>query len=320
MEHRQKSLIMCVTPLQIIIAEKIIQSKPTEDFDVIIFALESNEKFTYYAEKLKKYANTYWYSHVIYKNSIYNLISFIKFIFKFNYKGFNKKYNNYYLASIDSRYFQYILSRKEKNSLVFTFDDGTANIVKTSIYYLKNISDIKKSKIFKFLGIKYFQDDIKNISKLHYTIYPDFENIIQDTKVIKLFNDCEKIKRRSKGLNVFLGQPYGEFDSNLTPEKIEKLMDKLNINLYFPHPRERLSPQNVEVVNTKKIFEDYIVEFLENNEDYYINIYTFMSSAALNVKSLDGVNIYFIQSNTLISKYPDFFNILRSHNFTILEF
>ena len=53
MEHRQKSLIMCVTPLQILIAEKIIQSKPAEDFDVIIFALESNEKFSYYAEKLK---------------------------------------------------------------------------------------------------------------------------------------------------------------------------------------------------------------------------------------------------------------------------
>ncbi|MBP2605816.1 glycosyltransferase family 52 [Acinetobacter calcoaceticus] len=320
MEHRQKSLIMCVTPLQILIAEKIIQSRPTEDFDVIIFALENNLKFNYYAEKLKKYAKAYWYSHVAYKSSIYNLINFLKLIFQFNLNGFNKRYDNYYLSSIDSRYFQYILSKKTDSSSVFTFDDGTANIVKTSIYYLKNLNDEKKNKIFKSLGIKYFQDDIKSMSKLHYTIYPQFENIIENTKEIKLFHSNVKNKIRDKCLNIFLGQPYEEFDSNLSTDNIEKLMDQLNIDLYFPHPREKNNIKNVETVNTKKIFEDYIVDFLDRNEDCYLNIYTFMSSAALNVKSFDGINIYFIQTNTLISKYPDFFNMLKNHNFTILEF
>lgn len=320
MEHRQKSLIMCVTPLQILIAEKIIQSRPTEDFDVIIFALENNRKFNYYAEKLKKYAKAYWYSHVVYKSSIYNLVNFLKFIFQFNFNGFNKRYDNYYLSSIDSRYFQYILSKKPNSSSVFTFDDGTANIVKTSIYYLKNLNDEKKNKIFKSLGIKYFQDDIKSMSKLHYTIYPQFENIIENTKEIKLFNSNVKNKIRDKCLNIFLGQPYEEFDSNLSTDNIEKLMDQLNINLYFPHPREKNNIKNVETVNTKKIFEDYIVDFLDRNEDCYLNIYTFMSSAALNVKSFDSINIYFIQTNTLISKYPDFFNMLKNHNFNILEF
>jgi len=320
MEHRQKSLIMCVTPLQILIAEKIIQSRPTEDFDVIIFALENNQKFNYYAEKLKKYAKAYWYSHVVYKNSIYNLINFLKFIFQFNFNGFNKRYNNYYLSSIDSRYFQYILSKKTSSSSVFTFDDGTANIVKTSIYYLRNLNDEKKNKIFKSLGIKYFQDDIKSMSKLHYTIYPQFENIIENTKEIKLFNSNVENKVRNKCLNIFLGQPYDEFDSNLSTDNIEKLMDQLNINLYFPHPREKNNIKNVKTVNTKKIFEDYIVDFLDRNEDCYLNIYTFMSSAALNVKSFDSINIYFIQTNTLINKYPDFFNMLKNHNFNILEF
>ncbi|AZC01302.1 hypothetical protein DKE52_020225 [Acinetobacter pittii] len=307
MEHRQKSLIMCVTPLQILIAEKIIQSRPTEDFDVIIFGLENNQKFNYYAEKLKKYAKAYWYSHVVYKSSIYNLINFLKFIFQFSFNGFNKKYDNYYLSSIDSRYFQYILSKKTNSSSVFTFDDGTANIVKTSIYYLRNLNDEKKNKIFKSLGIKYFQDDIKSMSKLHYTIYPQFENIIENTKEIKLFNNNVKNKVRDKCLNIFLGQPYEEFDSNLSADNIEKLMDQLNIDLYFPHPREKNNIKNVENVNTKKIFEDYIVDFLDRNEDCYLNIYTFMSSAALNVKSFDSINIYFIQTHTLINKYPDFF-------------
>lgn len=320
MERRQKSLIMCVTPLQILIAEKIIQNRPAEDFDVIIFALENSEKFTYYAKRLEKYAQTYWFSHVVYKNSISNLIDFIKFIIKFKFKDFKKKYDNYYLSSIDSRYFQYIISQKKNTSLIFTFDDGTANIVKTSIYYVKNVNDRKKAGIFKIFGIRYFQEDIREMSKLHYTIYSDFDNIIENTQEIKLFNTEKKCIKRQQILNIFLGQPYEQLDSDLTLEKIEELMSKLQINYYFPHPREKNSPKNVKILSSEKIFEDYIVDFLSQNEDKYLKIYTFMSSAALNVKSFDGVNISFIQTRGLTEKYPDFFNMLKNHNFTIIQF
>lgn len=320
MEHRQKSLIMCVTPLQILIAEKIIQSRPTEDFDVIIFALENNPKFNYYAEKLKKYAKAYWYSYTIYKNSIYNLINFLKFICQFNFNGFNKKYDNYYLSSIDSRYFQYILSKKTNSSNVFTFDDGTANIVKTSIYYMKNINDEKKNKLFKILGIKYFQDDIKDMSKLHYTIYPEFKNIIENIKEVKLFNTIETSCQRDKEKNIFLGQPYEQLDKGLTIDKVERLMIDLNIDFYFPHPREKYSPSNIEIIKTEKIFEDYIVNYLRNNKDICVNIYTFMSSAALNVIAVEGVQVFFIQNKNLLNKYPDLFNILKDHKINFLKF
>lgn len=320
MEHRQKSLIMCVTPLQILIAEKIIQSRPTEDFDVIIFALENNQKFNYYAEKLKKYANAYWYSHVAYKSSVYNLINFLKFIFQFNFNGFNKRYDSYYLSSIDSRYFQYILSKKTNSSSVFTFDDGTANIVKTSIYYLRNLNDEKKNKIFKSLGIKYFQDDIKSMSKLHYTIYPGFENIIQNTQAISLFNVGEVFGERKKNINIFLGQPYEQLDKNLTLKEIEKLLIKLNINFYFPHPREKNIPNDIEIIHTNKIFEEYIIKFLNKNRDAHINIYTFMSSAALNVNSIDGLSVFFVKNDSVVEKYLDFFELLEHNGINMISY
>ncbi|HCA3185272.1 TPA: hypothetical protein MN535_003019 [Acinetobacter baumannii] len=320
MEHRQKSLIMCVTPLQILIAEKIIQSRPAEDFDVIIFALENNPKFNYYAEKLKKYAKAYWYSYIVYKSSIYNLINFLKFICQFNLNGFNKKYDNYYLSSIDSRYFQYILSRKTNSSSVFTFDDGTANIVKTSIYYMKNKNDENKNKLFRMLGIKYFQDDIKSMSKLHYTIYPDFENITSYTQEIKLFDVKDSCNERKKILNIFLGQPYEQLSNHINLAKIKELLEKLNINSYFPHPREKNTPDNIEVIYTNKIFEDYIINFLNKNKDTHINIYTLMSSAALNVNSIDGLNVFFVRDDKILEKYSDFFKLLEYNGINIISY
>ena len=40
---QQKSLIMCVTPLQMLIAEKIIHKFKDQKFDVIVIALADNE-------------------------------------------------------------------------------------------------------------------------------------------------------------------------------------------------------------------------------------------------------------------------------------
>ena len=47
-----RSLIMCVTPLQMIIAEKIIKLNPEQNFDLLVIALCDNDK--YYFDKLKK--------------------------------------------------------------------------------------------------------------------------------------------------------------------------------------------------------------------------------------------------------------------------
>lgn len=48
------NLIMCRTPLQTIIAERIIEMFPNESFEVICYFESRNKKQAYYSTRLKK--------------------------------------------------------------------------------------------------------------------------------------------------------------------------------------------------------------------------------------------------------------------------
>ena len=48
-----KSLIVCLTPLQMLIAEKIISLNPDKQFDLLVIALSDNEKYKHYYQKVK---------------------------------------------------------------------------------------------------------------------------------------------------------------------------------------------------------------------------------------------------------------------------
>lgn len=104
-KQKSRSLIMCTTPLQMLIAEKIIQLNQNEKFDLILIINGNlNGKFKNYFNRLK--VNTC-------KSMMYELknVSKAKKIKKFlefkkNYhKWSNFNYSSYYLASIDNTFF-----------------------------------------------------------------------------------------------------------------------------------------------------------------------------------------------------------------------
>ena len=178
---QQKSLIMCVTPLQMLIAEKIIHKFKDQKFDVIVIALADNEKYRYYYKKLEKIScNSFYY---VPKDGFLGFLEYINVLKK---NGFVGKYTNCFLASIDSRHFQYIIS-KNKNTNIYTFDDGTANIIKNSLYYINEKIPSWKKMIWNFIGIDSYMEDIKKSSKKHYTLYENVSNIIENTEYLKLF-------------------------------------------------------------------------------------------------------------------------------------
>ena len=51
-EQESRNLIMCTTPLQMLIAEKIIKLNKDEKFDLLVLALNNND--VYYYNKLKE--------------------------------------------------------------------------------------------------------------------------------------------------------------------------------------------------------------------------------------------------------------------------
>lgn len=305
------SLIICTTPLQTIIAEKIIKISKDRTFDLIVLVPNKNKKYKYYFNRLEKKCKKGLYFEL--NNGMFNFANFVKSI-KFN--KFNLKYSNIYLASIDSSYCQYMIS-KNKGASIFTFDDGTANILPNSIYY----RTINKSKLKligrKIFGINCSMEDIKKQSKLHYTIYKDIPNIIINTQAINLIDNSNiislPININSENINIYLGQPLNEITSYFTLDKLNYVLRKLNITHYFPHPRETSIPHgNYQIINCNLIFEDYIVKALKANPEKIINVFSFTSSAIINISNIQQVKASYIFHPILDAEFRDFYALVHN--------
>lgn len=312
MEYRQKSLIMCVTPLQAFIAEKIIKLKTNEIFDVIFVANVDNEKHRYYFEKIGNHAKEKIYFLNKYSSYLSYILNFIKFKTKINSTLDLEKYSNLYLASIDSRYFQYIIS-KNKKANVYTFDDGTANIVKNSIYYQVDRPSYFKRIIWSILGNKLYMSDIKLLSKKHYTIYKGLENIVKDTLFVSLFDGFGYADKDGYVVNIYLGQPLEELFCDYDFKNLSKFLKSYKIDYYYPHPREVSIPElgDTVVLHSNKIFEEYILDLiLEGGKQ--INVYSYLSSTLINIKNIPQINIFYIHDSHFFKKYSSFYEDMET--------
>lgn len=314
--QEQRSLIMCLTPLQMIIAEKIIGLKPEEKFDLVVIAPFDSDKYKYYYDRLKSICiNSIYYTEEV------GIKGFFSYINKLRVNRLDKKYQNLYLANIQSRHLQYILS-KSPSSNIYTFDDGIGNIIQSGLFYLDNKPKLFKRAFWRVLGIKYYMKDIKNLSLLHYTIYKDVPNVIKKTQLIKLYSEHKSnYKPLTSVVKIYLGQPIEELPTDLDNNYVTKVVEELNIDFYYPHPREKSIPTgNFKVIESPLVFEDYIASYLEDNPEVMVEIYSFISSAMLNIASLDHVNLNYIYNSYLYDKYRDFYDFSqREFNINYLE-
>lgn len=309
-KEKQRNLIMCVTPLQMLIAEKIIQSNPKVVFDLIVIALQDNDKYVYYYNRVANLCDNNFYL-VRGKREITCLFKLIKGMIK---NSLYIKYTNLYLASIDSRLLQYIISRNPQAN-IYTFDDGVGNIVPKGQYCLPDPQLNFKKIIWKMLGVKVFLEEVRKRSVLHYTIYENVPNIIENIKYISLIdkNNIE-LSSSNKTIKIFLGQPLHEINAKYTNEYILKVIEHIEVDYYYPHPRERDAPKgNYQIIHSKEIFEDYIANFLIVNSEINLEILSFTSSALLNVASLERVNVYYIYDEDMFNLHKDFYNLAKSY-------
>ena len=303
-EKKSNGLIMCVTPLQMIIAEKIIQLNPKEDFDLLVIALSDNDKYRYYYDRLKSIC-----VRSLYYTKEKGIKGFFSYIGKLKKNKLNEKYESLYLASIDSRHFQYVLSRNKKAN-IYTFDDGTANIIPQSLYYSNSKPKLFKKIIWRGFGIKHYMEDVKKLSLLHYTIYKDVPNIIEKTQFIKLYGEYKSSSTPvNRVVKMYLGQPLEEISVDFNSQYVAKIIAKLDMDFYYPHPREKVIPKGeFDIITSQLVFEDYIVSYLEDNPGVMVEVYSFISSAMLNIANLDRIELNYIYDSYLYESYKDFYN------------
>ena len=116
-----------------LIAEKIIDKTRPVNIEIIVLAYQKNDKYMHYIKRLEKKCTNFTVLAVTPKNKLVTVIAFAKLHTILN-KNMSKTYSEVYLSSIDNKYVQLIVS-KLNYARLYTFDDGTANIIKSSAYY-----------------------------------------------------------------------------------------------------------------------------------------------------------------------------------------
>ena len=292
-------LVICNTPFQAIQIENLIQKKIIKEFELFFFNWEETEQMLFYYNKLKSYSK---YSKFYVCTKRFPLYFYdIKVSFK------NKKYNNIYTASVDGIYTHLILSYASFRKL-FTYDDGTANIVKSSSYYINDRS-VLQSIIYRVFGCKYNLFKTKDLIDKHYTIYPKFENISNNIEVVDFSFSSLQIKKREKeSVDVLLGTVYKEITKQ-SDDLIKKVSDFFgDKNFYYiPHPRDTGKYfKNGILIDGVEIAEIKIIKLLEIYEK--VNVYGFNSTVQVNLSNLGYISNFCFKSELIKNNYDLSYN------------
>lgn len=318
MMNNKRSLFICLTPLQILIANKLIEVKK-EQSDVLILTYNLNEKYSHYIDIISNNGNTNQVSTIkIDDSTVYKKLNTLKKIMQWCSVN---RYNIVYLASIDN-FFMHAVLTYSKAEKVYTFDDGTANIVPNSSYFIKKDSFINKLARFVF-GIKWDLCSIKQRLIKHYTIYKGIKNIVDKDRIefIDVFSyDALLLNEQSrKEIYIYLGQPFR--DKMVSIDTYKKLTNTFTGLKYYLHPREEIS--NVcmsltksEILQSNLIIEDYIYSLLQ--EGYSVKLFTISSSAGFNLYFNNKVEVNFIIVHGL-DEIGDVYHLILENKFRILE-
>lgn len=318
MLKRNKNLIICLTPLQMLIMEAIIRAKKDEerDYTFICICYNYNEKYNMYFNRFKKNVGESFLYEVSSISKIGRFFDLLK------YKreivcNINSKFDNIYFASIDNPFVQLVLSEVEYDHLI-SFDDGTANLWANSSYN-KPIGKSNMQKLLsKIVGIKLNVELIKMKTTKHYTIFNNNNYLKNKSEFISIFNIKVEENINHNKIKIFLGQPLSDYDFSLfSKENIDIIVKMLKIDFYFPHPREKEILSTIEVIETNKIFEDYIVELLAKN--YNVEVYTFFSSAALTVVGLQNVKVYSLFDNIVFNRFSELFLQFKENGVNLIN-
>lgn len=308
-----KCLIVCMTPLQALIAERIIELKKGLDFTVLYICYANHKKNYHYFEKLSLKANNSYFHFV--EN---RLVDFIKFQILFDFKG----YNSLYVSSFHNMYCRYIYSKNDKCDL-YTYDDGFGNLNREGVFYSDEKMSVKRKVLYSIFGISKNNSSFRDNSLIHYTIYNGKKNIIDNTFFINLFNNKEVLHKNKqnkiKHIRFFIGQPLQALNPKYNDFFINSFLDKMQVDYYFPHPSESYSISNKCVVKTNLIFEDYVQKYIKDNPGCDIEVVSFFSTVLLNLKDQNSIEVKCVANNNLIQDFSDAYKVMNIFNIKLIK-
>lgn len=296
------NLIICWTPLQMVIAEKIIDQNPNDKFYIVLISQTQNKRFNYYFNRLKGKsirALEFYYTKFDKKSQYISII-------EPKIKGMLlPEIKTIYIASIDRpevRAFMSSLSSIE----IKTFDDGTINLVPNSPYLGNSevITNKRLLNLYRLINSRYTIKKVRESSKEHFTIFKDLPNIMEKEGArityLPLF-DYQKLKK-NQPIKDTVKILLGTAEENLK-ETSEKALENFNIKYTTLHPRQNYRLDNAITLESNLIIEDYLLREIEKNPHTQYEVYTFFSGAALILKDFPNVKVFGIKPTSLPDDY-----------------
>ena len=281
------NLIITFTPLQILIALKIIEKHSDEDFYGVVIANSWQTKTIEYSKRLMASCKDFRLILECEKEGI--LIDYLE-ILRLIYYGLRIPQAKYiYMCNIDMPRIRLLLSRQQSANFI-SFDDGSRNLSNGAIQNIENIGFFHKSisKIFRIPSAQELLD--KQIK--HYSIYK-FPNNMGPSEYLPIFTPTQE-----NGVRVFreeecilLGQPMYEHQDGAIEKSsslAKQVIKDYQINKYFPHPRENYHISDVEYIDTPLIIEDYLIQELKEHPERKYVIYSYCSTAVLNLQGISN--------------------------------
>lgn len=290
-----------MTPFQMFLVDKLLREEKGT-YTLIFIEHVGNAKNDHYYNLLSKKMNKSFRYKVDKKNPLVKFFYFFLFVFKL--KRQLSSIDSIFLSTINDKHIFALLKLIEFKDII-SFDDGLGNVFVDGDFFESNKRlEYIKSKISK-----------------HYTIYQGLPNIVEREKIISLdLNHNVANGIVEKDIAIFLGQPYKEFlHYDMSNEKLKEILSKFKNSSYFPHPRENVIYEGVKYINTELIFEDYIYNILVDDPLVRVSVYTFFSSAALNVVGYDRVKVFSLSDERLRNKYKKLYDIFSEKGVINLE-
>lgn len=293
----KRNLIICTTPLQVVIAEHIIDLHPDEEFWPMVYSPNDKltDKYEYYAQRLE--AKCKRPVRVIYPKYGKGVLRAWGRIMLDILQGCRlPKFDTVIKADYLAEDAVYVMIKQQTAELK-SFDDGLMNVAPLTYEKQKHIEKGRLYKIVtKISGISTEEQQFRARLTEHFTIYK-LKNVIEAPKMtyIDLFpankiENLEHLEREPKEVvSIFLGQPIYEYEYGRECRSVDvtqHLIDQYQIKYYYPHPRERYQIEGVEYINSSFIIEDYLLQELTRDKNKAYKIYTYCSSALINLQGL----------------------------------
>jgi beta-galactosamide-alpha-2,3-sialyltransferase len=253
------ALVLCRTPFQANLIERVLREECVDCFDLLYYTNQNTTEDMHYFAALSQRSDRAEFVHL--SPSRFDVLNYIRLRARARPFLRDLAYDRVILASLDNFVFSAI-ARKQAAADLVTFDDGMANVlVEGAIYRRTRYGG--RGDIYRALFGAYTPTEIRDRIARHYTIFPQFENIVSRDRVRSITWPEDQPLSDSRGPVFFIGQPFHEL---LTSEKIARMVSCLRgqrIDYYVRHPREvkLLDIGAQELDKEGRIAEDAILKF-----------------------------------------------------------